>query len=249
MDTNKIPAFKDSCSHCESAAGNSFCNIRSTELSDLTKIRFRRSYAAGSTLFAQGQRATGAFILCSGRVKLSSCSADGRVVTFGFAGRGEIVGLSPVLVGAEYETTAEAVEDCKINFLDRDELLAFLRTHPEACLNAAIQLGHDYQAAFKRICSLASSDTVANKLARIFLDWAGTARYATHPIRLQDGLTHEALAEMIGVSRETVTRALKQLRESKVATLKGHDLVIHSPDRLMAFARIVPEARGNRSGL
>jgi CRP/FNR family transcriptional regulator, cyclic AMP receptor protein len=233
MDTNKIPAFKDSCSHCESAAGNSFCNIRSTELSDLTKIRFRRSYAAGSTLFAQ----------------LSSCSADGRVVTFGFAGRGEIVGLSPVLVGAEYETTAEAVEDCKINFLDRDELLAFLRTHPEACLNAAIQLGHDYQAAFKRICSLASSDTVANKLARIFLDWAGTARYATHPIRLQDGLTHEALAEMIGVSRETVTRALKQLRESKVATLKGHDLVIHSPDRLMAFARIVPEARGNRSGL
>jgi CRP/FNR family transcriptional regulator len=249
MDTNKTLPTKDNCIHCETATANSFCHIRVTELSDLSKIRFRRFYSTGSTVYGQGQHAVGAYILCKGRVKLSNCSVDGRVVTFGTAEAGEIIGLSAALANSEYETTAEAIEDCQVNFLDRAELQEFLRTHPDACLNAAKQLSSDYQAAFKRMCSLASSDTVANKLARLFLDWAGSEHLEMTPIRLQNGLTHEALAEMIGVSRETITRALKHLRESDVATLKGHDLLIHNRDRLLAFARTAHESRGNGNAL
>jgi CRP/FNR family transcriptional regulator len=249
MDTNKMLPVKDNCIHCETAAANSFCHIRVTELSDLSKIRFKRVYAAGSTLYGQGQAAVGAFILCKGRVKLSNSSVDGRVVTFGTAAPGDILGLSAALAEGEYETTAEAIEDCQANFLAGNELKDFLRTHPDACLNAAKQLSRDYQAAFKRMCSLASSDTVANKLARLFLDWAGSDPLELTPIRLENGLTHEALAEMIGVSRETITRALKHLRESEVATLKGHDLLIHNRDRLLAFARMGQDMRGNGHGL
>ena len=248
MDTNRTSPTKEACIHCETATANSFCHIRHTELSDLSRLRFSRFFASGSTLYGQGQTAAGAFILCKGRVKLSNCSADGRVVTFGTANPGDIIGLSAALAESEHEATAEAVEDCQVNFLDRRELPEFLRTHPDACLNAAKQLSRDYQSAFKRMCSLASSDTVANKLARLFLDWTGSEHLEMKPIRLENGLTHETLAEMIGVSRETITRALKHLRESEVATLKGNDLFIHNRARLLAFARIGQETRGNGNG-
>ena len=226
-----------SCTYCTTAHANSFCEIRGSELTDLSKLRFKRHYAANSTLYTQGQMSDGAFILCEGRVKLSNCSANGRVITFGIAVAGDVLGLSAALMDSEHENTAEAIEDCQVNFLGRDELSEFLRTHPDACLNAARQISRDYQTAFKRMCSLASPDKVANKLARLFLDWSGSEQHDRIPIRLDNGVTHEALGEMIGVTRETITRALKHLRESEVATLKGHDLLIHGRDRLLAFAR------------
>lgn len=236
MDTQINVGFKHTCSTCRVASPNSFCDIRTAELADLDKVRFRRSYPARATLFVQGQACNGAFILCEGHVKLSTAASDGRVVTFGIAGPGELLGLSAALTNRDYETTAEAIDDCQVNFLSTADLLSFLNAHPDACLNAARQLGRDYNEAFKRVCSLASSDTVANKLARLFLNWSGNGNGELNRIQLQSVFTHESLGEMIGVSRETVTRALKQLREGQVATLKGNTLTIFSRPRLRALA-------------
>ncbi len=249
IDTHKMARDRASCTYCSIAHTNTFCEIRGSELSDLSKRRFKRHYPANTTLFSQGQMSAGAFILCEGRVKLSSCSADGRVITFGIGVSGDVLGLSAALTESEHENTAEALENCSVNFLHRDELTEFLRTHPDACLNAAKQISRDYQTAFKRMCSLASPDTVANKLARLFVDWSGSEHQDRMPIRLENGLTHEALGEMIGVTRETITRALKLLRESEVATLKGHDLLIHNRDRLVAFARTGRGLRTNGNGM
>lgn len=243
MDTHISSARTQSCVGCNGRNTNSFCELRISELADLERIRFRRHIPARATIFVQGQPSRGAYVLCEGRVKLSTSAPDGRVVTFGMAGPGDLLGLSSALAESEHETTAEAVEDCQVNFLGKSELVRFLREHPDACLNAARQLGRDYQEAFKRVCSLASSDTVANKLARLFLDWSGNGHGELSMIQLDRFFTHEALGEMIGVSRETITRALKQLREEQVATLKGQTLTIHSRPRLRALA-----GNGNGNG-
>ncbi|HEX3100987.1 MAG TPA: helix-turn-helix domain-containing protein, partial [Pyrinomonadaceae bacterium] len=60
---------------------------------------------------------------------------------------------------------------------------------------------------------------------------------------LKNFFTHEEIAEMIGTSRETVTRVLRYFRESEILTLKGSNLVIHDPKRL----RSVVGTRGFRS--
>lgn len=238
MDTTKNGFATASCSNCSVTKEHSFCELRSADLSDLDDLRFRRTCPAGTTLFVQGQRADGAFILCSGRLKLWNCSSDGRIVSFGIAGAGEMLGLSAALTNGEYEMTAEAYEACQVNFIAREELRQFLIAHPDACMNAVRQISQNYQTAVKRVCSLAASDTVANKLARLMLDLEEGADVRNiFGLRLERGLTHEVLGEILGVSRETITRALKRLRESKVATLKGQSLVIHSRERLEALAR------------
>lgn len=243
MDNQINADIKQTCPTCNVANSNSFCEIRTSELADLEKVRFRRSYPARATLFVQGQACNGAFILCEGHVKLSTAASDGRVVTFGIAGPGELLGLSAALANADHETTAEALDHCHVNFLSTPDLIAFLNSHPDACLNAARQLGRDYHEAFKRVCSLASSDTVANKLARLFLNWSGNGNSDLSRIQLDNVFTHESLGEMIGVSRETITRALKQLREGQIASLKGDTLTIYSRPRLRALAGSEPEPK------
>jgi CRP-like cAMP-binding protein len=101
-------------------------------------------------------------------------------------------------------------------------------------LNAAKQLGRSYQTAFRQICSLGLSGTAAHKLGKLFLAWTGNGNGNGGRVKIKNHFTHEEIAEMIGASRETVTRALKQFRESDLVTLKGSDLVIHDRQRLKA---------------
>lgn len=237
MDTTGNGHTVADCRLCSVSQKETFCELRSQDLAALDDLRFRRSCPAGTILFVQGQHAEGAFILCEGHLKLWNSSADGRIVSFGTATAGELLGLSAAISGGEYEVTAEALETCQVNFIAREELRQFLIAHPEAALNAVRQLSHNYQNAVKRICSLAASDTVANKLARLLLDLDEMRDEDTAPLSLQQGLTHEVLGETLGVSRETITRALKRFRESNVATLRGHSLVIHNRARLAAIAK------------
>ncbi len=183
-------------------------------------------------LFVEGQASTGAYMLCQGRVKLSTCSQDGRVIIIGIAEPGDMVGLSATLDGMEYEITAEVIELCQVNYVPRCELVGFLAENPQACLSAARQLSRSYQTAYRQICALGMSDSVAGKLAKLFLAWSGNGNGATGRVQLKNFYTHEEIAEMIGSSRETVTRALKYFREHDLISLKGSDLVIHDRQRL-----------------
>ena len=84
------------------------------------------------------------------------------------------------------------------------------------------------------MCSLGLSDSVTDKLAKLFLGWTGNGTGLHGRVSVLNFFTHEEMAEMIGASRETVTRALKYFRENDLITLKGSKLVIHDRDRLQA---------------
>lgn len=183
-------------------------------------------------LFVEGQPSSGVYMLCQGRVKLSTCSQDGKVIIIGIAEPGDMVGLSAALDGVEYEITAEVIELCQVNYVPRAEMVRLLADNPHACLNAARQLSRSYQTAYRQICALGMSDSVAGKLAKLFLGWSGNGNGGTGSVQLKNFYTHEEIAEMIGSSRETVTRALKYFREQELISLKGSDLVIHDRQRL-----------------
>jgi len=222
------------CQNCEGQEDTSFCRLPNSELQLFEQIKISKSYPKGAKLFVEGQPTLGVFVLCKGRVKLSTCSQTGRVMILRIAEAGDILGLSSALNGIEHETTAEVLEQCHVNYITTADLLRFLKTNPEACLNAAKQLGRNYQTAYDQICSLGLSDSAADKLAKLFLAWTGNGNGSSGRVRIKNNFTHEELAEMIGASRETVTRALRYFRESDLVTLKGSDLVIHDRQRLKA---------------
>jgi len=196
---------------------------------ELQHLKTSYSFHRGSTLFMEGQPSKGVYLLCSGRVKLSTYSEDGKAIILRIAEAGEVLGLSAVVSGLPYEKTAQASDDCRVSFVRSSDFLAFIQKNPLAALNALRQLSTNYHKAHLQICSLGLSASVGDKLARLLLQWYDASANGGGPVRILRNYTHTDVAEMIGTSRETVTRLLKDFKDRGLITLSKTELCI--PDR------------------
>lgn len=121
---------------------------------ELEKLMMAREYPERSLLFAEGQPATGVFIVRSGRVKLTMGSDKGRRMVVEMAGPGEVLGLSATISGKPSEVTAETLTACRVSFINQPEFIAFLEKHPGACLQISLLLSDELGAAYERVRAL-----------------------------------------------------------------------------------------------
>lgn len=197
-------------------------------------LKITNVYPKGTALFLEGQPANGVYMLCQGRVKLSTCSRDGRIIILRIAEPGEVLGISAVVTNSVHESSAEVLDRCSVSFIRKAEFLSFLHRNADASFNAARQLSHIYQTAHAQIRSIGLSNTVAERLAKLFLRWCREAGKESNGVHLKISFTQEEIAEMIGTSRETVSRLLKDFKDNNLITVKGSDLIIHDVKKLEA---------------
>jgi len=177
-------------------------------------------------LFVEGQMPRGIYLLCKGRVKLSVNSSEGKTMILKMAEPGEVLGLHACVSNTPYELTAETVQPCQVVFIKRDDFHRFLKEHGDACLNAAKHLSTDCADAYGMIRSIGLSHSASEKLARLLLELAADGEKTKDGVRVKLALTHEEIAQIIGTSRETVTRLLADFRKQETAVLKGSTLLI-----------------------
>jgi CRP/FNR family transcriptional regulator len=79
----------------------------------------------------------GAFVLCSGKAKLSTTSREGKVLILKIAEAGEVLGLSAVISGEPFEVTAETAGPCQVNFVEREVLMRLMKKNGEFGLHAS----------------------------------------------------------------------------------------------------------------
>ena len=218
----------ENCLICKLRDSGFFCNLPKESLQDLERIKYASGYPQGAVLFVEGQAPRGVYIVCSGRVKLSTSSREGKTLILRIAQGGEVLGLHATVSGRPYELTAETLQPCQLDFIKRDDFLAFLRTHGDACLNAAKHLSDNCNDAYEMIRSLGLSHSVSEKMARLLLEWASDGEATKDGIRVKVSLTHEEMAQLIGTSRETVTRVLGEFRDRELAQLRGSTLLIRN---------------------
>ena len=222
----------ESCLTCKLREDRLFCNLTPGAVKDLEAIKYSTAYPKGAVLFVEGQMPRGVFILCKGRTKLSICSSDGKTLILKIAEPGEVLGLSATVSGKPYELTAETLDPCQVNFVKREDFLRYLRDHNEVTLRVAEQLSDKYNTACHEIRSLGLSHSAAEKLAKLLLEWSGKNGDAKQPGRMKLALTHEEIAQMIGTSRETVTRLFADFKKRQFIQLKGSTLVIRNRQAL-----------------
>jgi CRP/FNR family transcriptional regulator, cyclic AMP receptor protein len=216
----------ENCLICKLRHSGFFCDLPKGSLEELEKVKYASAYPQGAVLFVEGQAPRGVYIVCSGRVKLSTTSREGKTLILRMAQAGEVLGLHATVSGKPYELTGETLQPCQLDFVRRDDFLRFLQHHGDACLNAAQHLSQNCQNAYEMIRSLGLSHSVGEKLARLLLEWASDGETTKEGVRIKISLTHEEIAQLIGTSRETVTRVLSEFREKKYAHLRGSTLMI-----------------------
>lgn len=216
----------ENCIACPLLQERVFCNLSPAGLQRLSTITSASSYPKGATIFVEGQTPRGVFILCNGRVKLSTSSTDGRTLIVRIADPGEVLGLPATVTGKPYELTADVIEPTQANFISRTDFLNFLRDHGEAALRVAQQLGETYHAAIAEMRSIGLSHSAAEKLARFLVEWCASHGNGKGELRAQLTLTHEEIAQTIGASRETVTRLFTDFKKKQLLQIKGATLVV-----------------------
>lgn len=218
----------DNCVTCPVREEHLFCNLSPDAVHRLNEIKSTAIYPKSAILFIQGQQPRGVFVLCTGKVKLSTSSSEGKTVITKISGPGDVLGLNAAVSNHPYEVTAEMIEPGQANFIARDALLQFFREHGEVALRVAEQLSRNYYTAFEEIRTLGLTSSPAEKLAKLLLSWdQGKLRTgSTASIRLP--LTHEEIGEMIGTTRETVSRLFSEFRRKEWLQIKGSALTIRN---------------------
>lgn len=227
----------ENCMGCSLRKTNWFCGFSSELLKSFSAISRPSFYPGGALLFVEGQRPRGAFIICAGRVKLSTTSREGKVLILKVAGPGEVLGLSAVVSGSAYETTAETVGPCQINFAEGENMLRLIEKNAELSLRSIRALSTEFQSVYRDIHELVLARSSAGKLARLLLAWTRPEGGKTDTVPgIPASLTHEEMAQMIGASRETVTRLLGDLKKKELIRVEGSMLVIRDRPALEQMA-------------
>jgi len=228
--------FFENCTTCKWRTDGFFCSLPDGALTAFDTIAFTNVYPEGAVLYAEGQPPRGVFVLCRGAVKLSISSGDGKTLITRIAQHGECLGLSSVLTGNAYKSSAETIEPSQVNFIKREDFVRFLQEHTAACASSSRQLSIQCEADADHIRALGLSHSAAEKLAHLLLSWATeNGKPVDNGTRLQLLMTHEDISQLIGTSRETVTRLLKEFREKNIVSIKGSSLTIHNKQALEAL--------------
>jgi len=210
-----------------------FCELSSATLLALETVKLPIViYPAGEMLFVEEQPARGVFVVSRGRVKLSLCAEDGKTLILRMAETGEMLGIGATVCGRPYEATAETMETSEISFIRQSDLLRLMRVHNEFALFMAKQLSEEYNSTCHEMRGLLLSHSAAERLARVLLGCLNKSDGTSVPGHCRLSLTHEEIAQMIGTSRETVTRQLAVFRKKQFIQKNGATLVVRNRSAL-----------------
>ncbi|HET6181867.1 MAG TPA: Crp/Fnr family transcriptional regulator [Candidatus Sulfotelmatobacter sp.] len=218
----------DNCLTCPVRDEHLFCNLSPQAGQRLNEIKSTAVYPKGAMLFIEGQQPRGVFVLCVGKAKLSTSSREGKTIITKISESGDVLGLNAVVSNRPYEVTAEMMEPGQANFIPRDSLLLFLKEFPEVAVRVAQQLSRNYYTAYEEIRTLGLAASPSEKFAKLLLSWSTKDSQTDGSAQVKLTLTHEEIAEIIGTTRETVSRLFSEFKKKQLMQVKGATLVIRS---------------------
>jgi len=227
----------ESCLDCHLRKNGFFCNLSRDLIEDFDKIKHAAVFPEHAVVLVEGQKPCGVFVLCQGRAKLSTTSRDGKTLIVRIAEAGELLGLHAVVTGKPYELTVETMQPSQLNFVRREDMLRFLNEHPAACFRATQHLARDCSDSYGVVRTIGLSHSVSERFARFLLDTAADGEISRGRVRVRLAMTHEEISQLVGTSRETITRLLSEFRRNELAELDGSMLIIHNHPDLRNMVR------------
>lgn len=213
-----------------------FASLPDAVIRDLDSALVPSPQTGGEILYSQNDKPAGVYILFSGRAKLTAIVATGKTALLRISQPGELLGLNAVIARRPYMATARVLEDSHIAFLAREELVSLIVRHPELAIAVAERLATDCAEALTEMLFLRVTTTTLQRLAMLMLRWSGANGARRHEVPIL--YTQAEIGQMIGASRETVTRLMKQLERRGSICVSHSQLKIVDQQSMKKIARI-----------
>ncbi|MDG2050928.1 MAG: Crp/Fnr family transcriptional regulator [Myxococcota bacterium] len=188
-----------------------FSCVSDHDLEEIASHLIERRFPKHATVVEEGLEGDYMYVIREGRVKVTKASEDGREKIMNFLDRGQFFGDMALLTGGVRSATVKTLEATRLLALSRRDFIEILRQSPDLALAVIEELSRRLRETNEQASSL-SFQGVTERVRSLF---ERLAVRDPEPLgrRLTPPLTHQQIADMIGTSRETVTRAVKELKE------------------------------------
>ena len=201
------------------------------------RSRISTIHPDGALLFNEGQPVTGVYLVLGGTAKVSISSPQGKLLILRVARAGELLGINAAMTGQPYQATAQAWRKCTTSFIPQADFIALQQRDERFREQVQVALSRYVVDLFEITRRLMLAESAAEKLASLLLRWCEEwGSVEPRGIRLSWEFTHEDIAQMICVSRETVTRLLGEFSKRGQIQLTGNSLLICEPQDLKEIA-------------
>lgn len=216
----------ESCLSCKLRTDHFVCALSQKSLETFNQIKHGAVFPEGTVIFVEGQAPRGIFMLCQGQAKLSTTSREGKTFILRIAKSGEVLGLHSTVTGEPYELTAETMRPSQLDFVSREDFLGFLDDHGDARMRAVQDIARDCQSAYDVVRSIGLLTSIPGRVAKFLLESAADGKVKNGAVSIGFSLTQEEISQLMGTSRESVTRTLADFRKKNLVELKGSTLTI-----------------------
>ena len=209
-----------------------FSNLPDSEMESVARMFKERRYKKNEIIFVEEDTGKYMYIIKEGRVKVSRILPNGRETILAFHEAGEFFGEMALIDGETAPANVTALVSTTILFIDSRDFGSLL-DNPQVNRALLKMLSKRCRDAWAQISVLAFHHADARIRAALYLLCKERGNETEKGVRINFQLTHRDLAEVAGISRETVTRVLGQLQNVALLTVeKGHFLV-SDPEKLV----------------
>jgi len=212
-----------------------FCDLTHREVEEIGRRTAMREVPSGTIFYTPEQTQEVLFILKKGRVRLYQLSSDGRKLTIGTLEEGTIFGQMALLGQILQQKFAEALSACVLCVMSQDDVENVLLSDQRIAVRITEIMGKRLIEAENRLLELAYMQAparIAVQLVRMAENRAEGSR-KTQPVVT---CTHEELADLVGVHRETATKILNEFRKQNLVKLGRGTVILLDPAALERYS-------------
>lgn len=209
-----------------------FAGLPEGEVLGFAELMRERSYPKGSVILFEDDPGDALYVVTSGQVKVVLIGEDGREVILSVLSEGSFFGEMALLDDEPRSAHVIAMSDSVVLALRRDDFRNRLRASPEVGIALLRELSRRLRRADEQIGSLVLLD-VNGRVAELMLRLADEEGSE----RITRKLTHATIAQMIGSSRETVSRTMRELQDRGLLKVTRQDITVTDRPGLQALAR------------
>jgi CRP/FNR family transcriptional regulator len=209
-----------------------FSTLADDEFSQLAHIFVARSYRKGQIIFLEEETGNYMYLVLSGKVKVSKAATAGKETILAIHRTGDFFGEMSLLDGKTSPATVSAMEDSKIISVSGADFHKYL-LHNEKVMLQIINVLCSRLRQVWQTQSLSSSTADARIRMGIYQLAKRHGIRDAHGTIIDLKITHQELAEMVGTSRETVTRVLAQLREKGIIEIDQRRMTLLDSEALL----------------
>jgi CRP/FNR family transcriptional regulator, cyclic AMP receptor protein len=210
-----------------------FSGLQRDELLKFAELTRERTYPKGSVILFQGDPGDSLYVLRQGRAKVVLIGEDGREVILGVLEPGAHFGELALIDDQPRSAHVIAMEDSQLLILRREDFRRRVEANPTVAWALLTELSRRLRRADQKIGGLVLLD-VPGRISRLLLDLSQESSNGT----IDKPLTHQTIAQMIGASRETVSRAMKEFQQEGLIRVERRRIAVANRDALEKRAQI-----------